>query len=147
MYLYKDKMILFFPREICHHIVSYIPNIETRMHFGIFHKIKKGNYENKLNTYIRKRGVHWNNHTRYFSIQNIEYDSHAINDFVDIVCKCVDENNICISIFIWKLKEINIWNTNKRNTYTRKTNIQIENDLLFDDTYYWCVKEINYNIS
>ena len=130
-------MNLFFPREICHHIVSYVPNIETRMYFGIYHKINTKHYEEKLNTYIRKKGVNWINHTRYFSIQNIEYDSQGINDFVDMQYKCANDTSIFMSIFIWKLKERTICNWSKG----------LDDDLLFDDNYYWCVKEINYNIS
>lgn len=130
-------MNIFFPREICHHIVSYVPNIETRMYFGIFNKINTKHYEEKLNTYIRKKGVNWINHTRYFSIQNIEYDSHCINDFVDIVCKCANNTSIYMSIYIWKLRERAICDWN----------IELDDELLFDDTYYWSVKEINYNIS
>lgn len=130
-------MNLFFPREICHRIISYVPNIETRMYFGIFYKINTKHYEEKLNTYIRKKGVNWNNHTRYFSIQNIEYDSQCINDFVDMQYKCANDTCIYITIFIWKLKERSIcdWNT------------ILDDELLFDDNYNWSVKEINYNIS
>ena len=43
-----------FPDEIIHNIISYVPNIDIRINFGIFHKINNAKY-NILNTIIRNK--------------------------------------------------------------------------------------------
>lgn len=146
-------MNLFIPREICHHILSYVQNIEIRMHYGIINKIDIDTYSNKLNTYLRNKGVHWGNHTRYFCIKNIEYENYTsnqyvntINDFVDIKCDYTNENYVSIHIYVWKMKKrlhnyIDPFVSNESNAQTNSCYLQS-----FDDTYYWYMKEIKYQI-
>ena len=42
------------PDEIIHDIISYVPNLDIRINFGIFHKINNAKY-NILNTIIRNK--------------------------------------------------------------------------------------------
>ena len=42
------------PDEIIHNIISYVPNMDIRSNFDIYHKINNNKY-NKLNTIIRKK--------------------------------------------------------------------------------------------
>ena len=60
-----------FPDEIIHNIISYVPNIDIRINFDIYHKINKNNYK-ILNTIIRNKTEE--NHIsfkRYYCKENI----------------------------------------------------------------------------
>ena len=133
------------PNELINDIISYVPNIDIRRNFDIYHKINNNKY-NKLNTIIRKKTEE--NHIsfkRYYCKENIFFNNSIhndsdilLNDFVDFIYK-EQNNKINIEIQIWKLikKDENfISHRNDGMYYTGE----------YDDKYYWKDIIIKYSL-
>lgn len=119
------------PYEIISEIVSYIPNIETRMNFKIYHKIRD-KYKDLLETTIRKPPEFIFPYQHHLMKKNVDFLKHNHggykNDFIDIEFREKD-NIIKISLHIWKLM---------RRPYEEFTH---DNDVYmlgeFRKTHYW----------
>ena len=94
-----------FPNEIEREIISYVPNIETRMNFNIFHKLKD-NFKQILDTTIRKPPVWTFPHQHYIMEKNIGFSNHNHgiykNDFIEVIFN-ESSDKIHIELHIWKL--------------------------------------------
>lgn len=121
------------PNEIIHDIISYVPNMDIRINFGIFHKINNTKY-NILNTIIRNKTEEDHiSFKRYYCKENIFFKNHDqeafLNDFVDLIYK-EQNNKTQIEIQIWKLIK-------KDENFISHRNDRIYDVGDYDDEYYW----------
>ena len=130
------------PDEIIHDIISYVPNLDIRINFGIFHKINNAKY-NILNTIIRNKTEE--NHIsfkRYYFKENIFFKNKDqesfLNDFVDLIYK-EENNNIHVEIQIWKLIK-------KDENFISHRNDRIYDVGNYDNDYYWKDIIIKYSL-
>ena len=120
-----------FPDEIVHEIVSYIPNIETRMNFNIIGKLN-AKHENILETTLRQPPIWLYPEQHHNMKKNLDFDNHNEgvfeNDFIDINFNEPD-GKIHIDLHIWKLlKRPYDGFTHINDTYLRGR---------YRDTHYW----------
>lgn len=129
-----------FPEEIVREIISYVPNIETRMNFNIYLKIRD-KYEDLIQTTLRKPHEWVFPYQHHLMQQNVHFAQHNHgvyeNDFVDIEFREKD-NTIKISLHVWKLL---------RRPYQ---NFIHDNDVYmlgrFRKSHYWKSVSTNYTI-
>ena len=133
------------PNELINDIISYVPNIDIRRNFDVYHKINNNKY-NKLNTIIRKKTEE--NHIsfkRYYCKENIFFNNSnhndsdiLLNDFVDFIYK-EQNNKINIEIQIWKLIK-------KDENFISHRNDGMYYIGDYDDKYYWKDIIIKYSL-
>jgi len=132
------------PNELINNIISYVPNIDIRRNFDIYHKINDNKY-NILNTIIRKEREENNiSFKRYYCKENIFFTQNKNNpdplldDIVDLIYK-EQNNNIHIEIHIWKLIK-----KDKNFISHRNDGMYYIGD--YEDDYYWKDIVIKYSL-
>ena len=129
-----------FPNEIVCEIVSYIPNVETRMNFNIIGKLSE-KYEEILETTLRKPPIWTYPEQHHHMGKNLDFDNHNEgvfeNDFIDINFNETD-GNIHINLHIWKLlKRPYEGFTHVNDSYIRGQ---------YKNTHYWKSVSTSYTI-